>query len=53
VKQFPRPLAECCQLCFEDIPARDHERHLVEFHKIAVKAVENKKPLQSWFGLAE
>lgn len=55
VKQtLPKSQSELrCQLCFEEIPSKEHEKHLMEYHKIAIKAVENKKPLQSWFGSTE
>jgi hypothetical protein len=53
VKHQSISLAKRCQLCFEEIPPKECERHLLDYHKIAVKAVENKKPLHSWFGLTE
>jgi hypothetical protein len=42
-------LREVCQLCFEEIPASEHHKHLLEYHKIAIKVINNPKPLRRWF----
>jgi hypothetical protein len=42
--------SKLCQLCFEEIPISEHQKHLLEYHKIAVEAIDNKKPLRNWFG---
>jgi hypothetical protein len=49
VKQLSRSLPELCQLCFEQVPAMEQEKHLLEYHKIVVEAIDNKKPLRNWF----
>jgi hypothetical protein len=42
-------LGEVCQLCFEEISASEHHKHLLEYHKIAIKVINNPKPLRRWF----
>jgi hypothetical protein len=27
----------------------EQEKHLLEYHKIVVEAIDNKKPLRNWF----
>lgn len=53
VKQLLKSQPEICQLCFEQFRAEEQEEHLREYHKISIQAVDNKKPLHSWFGQAQ
>jgi hypothetical protein len=34
---------------FEEVSTREQEKHLLEFHRIANRAIHNRKSLRNWF----
>lgn len=43
-------ISDICQLCYEKIPVKLQQKHLLDYHRLHMKAVNKTEPLHYWFG---